>query len=107
MCTSDDGYNPEFYSRVWKIARISHKCYECRRVIQPKEKYCRVSGKWDYEILVFKTCTHCMKAGEWLDKECGGWPHGGLEDELLTHVEKCGHGFLEPLYIGVRTGWSD
>ena len=46
------------------VARKEHKCCECLSVISPGERYERVSGVWDGEFGVFKTCMVCAEVRE-------------------------------------------
>lgn len=59
-----DGELPDFCKRTTPVARKPHKCCECRRAIQPKEKYERVSGKWDFGIETYCTCMACVALRE-------------------------------------------
>ena len=50
---------PEFYSESRPVARKARKCSECRRMIQPGERYFKVVGKWDGMFDVFSRCCYC------------------------------------------------
>ena len=51
----------EFSTKETRKARKQHRCVECRREIQPGEIYEHVYGKWEGEVCVFKTCSHCLE----------------------------------------------
>lgn len=65
MCECND-YPPKFSEVVnVKAARKAHQCSECLRVIKPGEPYKRVSGVWEDDFDVIKTCRLCL---EFIDK---------------------------------------
>ena len=53
-------YGPEFFSATEPKARKAHACGECGRQIQPGERYEYVCGKWDGDMLTYKTCVDCL-----------------------------------------------
>ncbi len=57
----DIGEHPEFYTESIVKARKDHKCCECGEIISKGQKYHRVAGKWDGEMLTFKTCIICTR----------------------------------------------
>ncbi len=42
-------FTTDFYSEKQVTARRAHKCCECRKTIEPGDRYVRVAGKWDGE----------------------------------------------------------
>jgi hypothetical protein len=56
-----DGEEAGFFHAVFVVARKPHQCCECRSVIQPNERYERVSGKWNGEIDVYRFCAACSE----------------------------------------------
>ncbi len=60
-CTINIDYDGEssFHKQKIQTARKKHRCYECLKDIQPGEKYEYVSGVWDGDLLVYKTCLDC------------------------------------------------
>jgi len=49
----------DFMSQKIVKARKQHKCCECYRDIYPDEKYEYVSGVWEGNFDVYKTCIDC------------------------------------------------
>lgn len=86
MCRVDDcdGYAQVFGDSTL-TAKKEHKCDECRRVIQPGEKYRRERGVHESEPFTHKTCQHCLVARDWMNATCGGFVYGEIEEELLEH----------------------
>lgn len=74
-----------FYSARDVIAKIQHECCECKRLIEPGEKYEYVSGKWEDEFNTFKTCLLCAQIRDELFV-CG-FCHGTLWARI--HSEYC------------------
>lgn len=110
MCRVEDAYPWKVFHSEWRTARKAHKCGECRREIEPGERYYYATGitsgydKWG----VFKTCAHCNYAAQWLMAECNGYLFGGVQEELEEHWHE------EPLMrsldlgrriIGMRRKW--
>lgn len=66
-------------------AAKEHRCDECHGTIRKGENYEYVAGCWDGHWDVFHTCADCIPircAIAKLDSECGGWLHGGMQEEL-------------------------
>ena len=59
-CCTDYDDSPVFFAEVWRRARVSHVCCECRGIINPGEDYQTLSGKWDGGVLSYKTCAACV-----------------------------------------------
>jgi hypothetical protein len=78
---SGDGDQPSFHSRAWRKARKPHKCYECRRTIQPGELYEHFSGKWEHGIDTYSTCAECqnIRASLYCGQE---WTFGCLWEDV-------------------------
>lgn len=49
----------EFYSSEFRKAAKQHTCHICGISIQPGEKYCRESGKYDGDFFDRCTCRVC------------------------------------------------
>ena len=60
-CEYDYDCLPSFYNIKIRTARKEHKCCECGAMIQPREQYHYIAGKWDGCIDTFKTCLPCMR----------------------------------------------
>lgn len=73
------------WNKVQRAARKPHRCDECYREIGVGEMYQYVtglhSGGWD----TWHTCAHCAWASEWLMKQCRGYLHGGVLEDLEEH----------------------
>lgn len=83
-----------------------HRCTECRRIIEPGERYRREVGVGDGEFNTYKTCEHCLVARDWLMAECGGCIYGAIEEDIREHC----HSGLYPisvyrLAIGMQWQW--
>jgi hypothetical protein len=111
MCAIDDAGPWDFHdSQIFKAAK-PHRCSECRRTIQPGEKYERVTGKIDGDFVTYKTCAHCIEARKWLEAECHGWLYTGVAEDLYEHT---GSSFREPakeiellrLVVGIQRDWQ-
>lgn len=86
-------------------AKRQHRCSECRRTIDPGERYLRERYVADGVFRVHKTCAHCEVARAWLQDECGGWLYGGVEEDIRQHCED-GSGYSMSLYrIAVGMDW--
>lgn len=62
------------------VARINHRCCECSGIIAPLDVYERTFGVWDSRADVFKTCSHCEEARDWLLNETIWMEADYLED---------------------------
>lgn len=107
MCMADGGDLPEFYRKTLCVARREHKCAECTRIICPGENYQSVFGVFEGATFTSKTCSHCLVAQSWLAKNCGGWLHGAMIDDIKEHIAEypdIGFG-LARLVVGARRRW--
>ena len=74
----------EFHSEKIQTARKQHKCRECGRTIDSGEKYEYVSGCWEGNFSVFKTCEDCQNIrGEFF---CEGWNYGFILNDLCEYI---------------------
>ena len=109
MCRVD--YCDEFaeeISRETPTARKAHRCGECGRAVEPGERYERIVAKWDGDLTVSKTCSHCVRARRWLERECGGFVYTEVADELAEHWQESAEyrtKELRALIMGMRRGW--
>lgn len=79
----------EVLSETQPVARTEHKCDECRRMIQPGEKYLRWAVLEEGEFRIYKRCAHCeaiMDIGVALTKCPKVWFWG----EVLSMDEEMG-----------------
>ena len=80
---------PEFSDTAWPKARKIHICCECGYAIPKGEKYERVSGKWDGEMNVFKTCERCADLRDSLaEYNCGCYLFGGLSEDYWEYLQE-------------------
>lgn len=87
MCLIDDcDERMTMVSERWQTARKEHQCTECRRTISSGERYRYEAGKFDGNLEVYKTCSHCMVVRDFLNKQCGGWVFRGVEEDLVEHA---------------------
>lgn len=85
MCAVDDCEPWEFVETTNPRARITHRCVECCRVIQPGEHYHRTEGCYEGRFSTYKVCKHCHALGDYMFVLCGGHPFTELLSELIEH----------------------
>ena len=108
MCMiGDDGAQFWTESRIGK-ARKPHKCNECRRPIAIGEGYFRQFGIQDGSSFTYETCDHCRVAQALLIRECHGFLHEMVRDDLHEHINEAlpWSGMAARLYIGMRRKWK-
>ena len=84
-----DVFEPDLHRELWPKARKRHKCCECRKTIQPGEKYQLIEGLWDGDCWDrFKTCAECaeMRDNAWRHVS-EAVPFGGLIRACAEDVE--------------------
>ena len=81
-CSLDtyDYESPEFHSIDNPMARKTHVCCECGESILPGQTYESASGKWDGDVMTYKTCLVCARIRD--DYCWGGYLYGGLRETL-------------------------
>lgn len=87
-------YDPaEVYERCDRKARKQHLCDECRRKINPGEKYENVFGVWEGRADTFKTCSHCLDLRRWTEAHvpCVCWSHGNLIEDCADTIDRYAH----------------
>lgn len=73
MCTCDDLEQPAFFAESTRTARRHHTCCECDHPIVPGERHHYVSGKWDGNWSIYRTCSRCAAARDlFAHFECAG-----------------------------------
>lgn len=87
-----DADPPEFCHHEIRKARKQHKCYECRRKIEPGERYEHVSGKWDGGLASMSVCLDCVSIRKafFLD----GFTYGGIWEDFIGYLQEtigCGN----------------
>ena len=111
MCMIDDCEQYEVWGhRTVKRSRKEHKCAECHRSIAVGESYeiysCGppVDGAngWD----VYKVCSHCMVAVDWLTATCHGFVHTQVLEEMSEHATEYRRMDLYRMEVGMRKKWT-
>lgn len=112
MCMYDYGDGWAVHAERMHRARLSHRCDECGRRIEPGEDYELNSGilNGDKKWTSSKTCAHCLIARKWLGVICGGWLYCGIHEDIHQHVvddapESCFALMLVDVAMGKR--WRD
>jgi hypothetical protein len=95
-------YNPHKPTRAAK----EHKCAECFRPIAVGETYYRATGLYDGQWDTHHTCSHCYVACQWLVDNCGGFLHGGVDEDIYEHVRDYRRPDLLRLVVGIRRKWQ-
>ena len=65
-------------------AKTEHKCKECFRIIQPKEKYFLEKYIWEGAFYTHKTCKHCYEVRKFILFEYGEFLYSGLYEDLTN-----------------------
>jgi hypothetical protein len=108
MCMFDYSESVTMIGESRPIARKGHRCGECKRVIDKGERHVRESYKHDGDFHSHRVCLHCVAARGWLEKECGGWCYGGVEEDLREHWHEDARYrklSLGRLIVGMANGW--
>ena len=92
-CFCDFDEAADVYNQTTPVARLQHKCNECRRIIAPGETYERVAAIWKcysdtWEI--YKTCSHCIALREYVlaHVPCFCWAHGNIVQGALDELRE-------------------
>ena len=79
-CSCDyEGEPPEFSNTRTVLARKQHICCECGETIEPGEQYECVSGLWEDDFCVFRTCGGCVAIRDYY---CSCYAYGRLREAL-------------------------
>lgn len=84
MCV--DYYPPDVSREVSRTARKEHRCGECRRTIDPGERYVVQTSLYEGSWWEGKVCAQCRAATEWLIIICRGYLCEDVLDELSDHL---------------------
>lgn len=92
-CYCDYDEPPSLYQRELRTARKEHRCKECRRRIQPGERYERVFGIWGGDPDVYNTCPHCLALRDHITAHvpCFCWNHSTMLDDAESVIEHYRH----------------
>lgn len=87
-CDCDYGEPPEFCRVARPVARKSHRCGECSRVIEAGERYENICGKWEGVIDTCKTCVFCLALRDYLEGRlhCFCWTYSNLLEDAVQTV---------------------
>lgn len=109
MCMIDDADgHVTMLGETFHFARKTHKCAECRRQIDPGERYLCERFVWEHRLRYHKTCAHCQVARQWLSDECGGYCYGQVEEDVREHVFNAPGEYAYGVYrlaAGMARGW--
>jgi hypothetical protein len=110
MCMIDDADGSvTMLGEAFHVARKQHRCVECRRTIEPGERYLCERFVWESALHFHKTCAHCQVARQWLKGECGGYVYGSVEGDLREHVTDAPGEYAFGVYrlaVGMQTKWQ-
>lgn len=112
MCMVEYGEPATIYNaRVVAHSRKPRRCEECRRSIEIGDAYHSASMLYDGLWSTFDTCEHCMAAQRWLIAQCGGFLHGGVDEDLREHLTELtfrpGEAVaLLRIIVGIRRQWK-
>lgn len=84
---------PSVFRQITRTARKEHKCYECRRTIEPGSNYQYSFGVWDGSAHGFKQCINCglvFNAASAVSDEDDLPTFGGLSEWLGNYFH---HGY--------------
>jgi hypothetical protein len=81
------------YIKRQRKARKRHRCYECRRWIEPGETYENLFAVWDGDAKTVKTCSHCVAFVEYIDAHvpCFCYAHGNIIEDGLETLREYAH----------------
>lgn len=82
-------------------ARKSHKCSECKKVINRGDTYELFKGVWDGKIETYKTCLDCVSLR---DTFFCDWIFTNLWDDFIDYVWEDGISFdnISKLTLGAK-----
>ena len=85
-CYCEDYEEPSFYVDVMRKAIKQHRCHECKGAIHKCEVYQSVTGKWDGDILTYKTCQRCLDLLNYVKAHipCVCWSFQNMRGDLLN-----------------------
>ncbi len=82
--TADYDSTSEFYSESIRRAAKPYRCCECSAVIEKGDRHEYVSGKWDGEIMDFRTCLPCSEIRKAF--YCQTWGLGSLWEDMQEQI---------------------
>jgi hypothetical protein len=90
-CDYDETF--KVYERQTHVARKEHKCSECSRMIQPKERYEHAFGILSAGAYVYKTCSLCLDLREFVVAHvpCSCWTHRNMREDVMNDAQGWAH----------------
>lgn len=88
MTCSCDAEMPTVHNVHVHRARKSYRCDECRRTIQPGERYERTFGLWAGDAQTYIACEQCRDARVWTGTNipCLCWTYGNILNDCVMAV---------------------
>jgi hypothetical protein len=81
-CTEDNGF---YKTKIIKARKI-HICSECKREINPKERYEFISGVYDGVFTEYKTCMDCVSLK---DSFFGSYYFTRIWEDFIENMDDC------------------
>jgi hypothetical protein len=83
-----DYERPTVYSQTKPVARVQHKCSECRGHIKPGEKYTKIWGVWDGDQATYKRCPDCEALLDYVEAHvpCFCWYNDFLLENAIDEI---------------------
>ena len=105
MCMADGGDTCDVWETRTRVARKTHKCAECGRVIAKGESHRFYKGLIYGSWFDGRQCAHCMVMADWLSRECGGFLTEGVLEDFEEHAREYHRFDLWRLTWGGRHQW--
>ncbi len=105
MCIYVDDWEGETLFFGWRTARIEHECEECRRVIDPGERYLLQNTAYEGRVDQYKMCIHCRGVITLYGRLTGcpeNWYWGSVLSMYEDEGAVIGDGLLHDLPAGGR-----
>lgn len=108
MCAIDYDDPCDIQRSENRAARKPHTCEDCTRAIRPGERYMHYVWLYEGRWSSLDQCRHCAALGAWMTVLCGGYPVGGLLEELAEHWEEGYRSFAVGRWtVYMRRRWRD
>lgn len=107
MCMVDDcDYWVTVLRSGHPCAQKIHQCDECRRAIEPGERYLAEATLFEGDFNYHRTCRHCEKVRRWLLAECNGFMYDGIAEDIQQHADEGVGGVgVKLMAHGIANGW--
>lgn len=77
-----DSGNWDFFNQIIRKARKNHNCCECDRQIIVGQEYEYSAGKWEGDLMDYKTCLDCSNIRKGLVCDGGTYGVGDMWNEI-------------------------